>query len=110
MQEALAKLIETRPEKMKEGLIAIFKAIKDNQHYFKKSDFEHMFEAYDFFEAKGGNQVPYIYLMQGLEKINVSYDKETFLNTYPQFKLDRLVKKLDFINIMEGEYKQKIGA
>ena len=43
MQEALAKLIETRPEKVKEGLLAIFKSMKEKQTYFKKSDFESMF-------------------------------------------------------------------
>jgi hypothetical protein len=52
--------------------------------------------------------VPFTSLMQALEKINVHYTKEEFLNAYPQFKLDRTVKKLDFINIMEGEYKKKI--
>ena len=46
--------------------------------------------------------------MHALEKINIRYTKEEFLNAYPQFKLDRTVKKLDFINIMEGEYKKKI--
>lgn len=67
-----------------------------------------MFESYDFFSAKGGNQIPFTSLMQALEKINVVYTREEFLNTYPQFKLDRTVKKLDFINIMESEYKKKI--
>ena len=52
-----------------------------------------MFESYDFFSSKGGNQVPYTSLMQALEKINVHYSKEDFLNTYPQFKLDRTVTK-----------------
>ena len=69
-----------------------------------------MFDAYDFFESKGGNQIPYTYLMQGLEKINIKYEKEEFLNKYPQFKLDRVVKKIDFINIMEAEYKKQIGV
>ena len=40
--------------------------------------------------------------MQALEKINVVYRKEEFLDLYPQFKLDRMVKKMDFINIMEA--------
>ena len=95
---------------MKPGLILIFKALKEKQHYFKKTDFEQMFEAYDFFESKGGNQIPYTYLMQALEKISISYEKEEFLTKYPQFKLDRMVKKIDFINIMEAEYKKKITA
>jgi Ca2+-binding EF-hand superfamily protein len=95
---------------VKPGLISIFKTIKENQHYFKKSDFEHMFEAYDFFEAKGGNQIPYTYLVQALEKIGIKYEKDEFLTKYPQFKLDRMVKKLDFINIMEAEYKKKISV
>ena len=67
-----------------------------------------MFESYDFFSSKGGNQIPYTSLMQALQKINVHYTKEDFLNAYPQFKLDRTVKKLDFINIMESEYRKKI--
>lgn len=48
------------------------------------------------------NEIAYTYLIQALEKINVKYSKEEFLNLYPQFKLDRIVKKLDFINIMEA--------
>ena len=67
-----------------------------------------MFDSYDFFESKGGNQIAYPYLMQALEKINIKYQKQQFLNKYPQFKLDRMVKKIDFINIMESEYKKKI--
>ena len=47
--------------------------MRENQHFFKKSDFEHMFDSYDFFESKGGNQIPYTYLIQGLEKINIKY-------------------------------------
>lgn len=35
-----------------------------------------MFESYDFFESKGGNQIPYPNLMQALEKINVKHSKE----------------------------------
>jgi hypothetical protein len=94
---------------VKEGLVAIFKNMKDSQNYFKKSDFEHMFDSYDFFESKGGNQIPYTYLVQALQRISINYQKENFLSKYPQFKLDRLVKKLDFINIMENEYKKKIS-
>lgn len=62
----MGKLIETRPEKVKEGLVSILKSMKENQSYFKKSDFEHMFESYDFFESKGGNQIPYSSLIQAL--------------------------------------------
>lgn len=43
MQEALAKLIETKPEKVKEGLAAILKTMKEKQSYFRKVDFENMF-------------------------------------------------------------------
>lgn len=39
MQEAVARLIETRPDKVKEGLVAILRAMKDKQSFFKKSDF-----------------------------------------------------------------------
>lgn len=108
MQEAVARLIETRPEKVKEGLAAILRAMKDKQTFFKKSDFESMFESYDFFSSKGGNQIPFTSLVQALDRINVHYTREDFLAAYPQFKLDRAVKKLDFINIMETEYRKKI--
>lgn len=67
-----------------------------------------MFESYDFFSSKGGNMIPFTSLVQALERINVHYSREEFLAAYPQFKLDRAVKKLDFINIMETEYKKKI--
>ena len=67
-----------------------------------------MFDSYDIFESKGGNQIPYTYLIQALEKINVRLTREEFLDKYPEFKLDRMVKKIDFINIMDGEYKKKI--
>ena len=40
--------------------------MKEGQNFYKKSDFEHMFDSYDFFESKGGNQIPYIYLVQAL--------------------------------------------
>jgi Ca2+-binding EF-hand superfamily protein len=100
--------VETRPEKVKEGLAGILRSMKEKQPFFRKSDFESMFESYDFFSEKGGNQIPFTSLVQALEKINVSYTREEFLNAYPQFKLDRTVKKLDFINIMENEYKKKI--
>ncbi len=33
------------------------------------------------------------------------YEKERFLEKYPQFKLDRMVGKLEFVNVMELEYK-----
>lgn len=66
IKEALAKLIETRPEKVKEGLVGIFKSMKENQTFFKKTDFEHMFQSYDFFESKGGNQIPFTNLIQAL--------------------------------------------
>ncbi len=39
MKEALAKLVETRPEKVKEGLVSILKGMKEKQAFFKKSDF-----------------------------------------------------------------------
>ncbi len=39
MQEALARLIETKPEKVKEGLVGILKGIKEKNTFFKKSDF-----------------------------------------------------------------------
>lgn len=104
----MAKLVETKPEKVKEGLAAILRSMKEKQPFFKKSDFESMFESYDFFSSKGGNQIPFTSLIQALEKVNVRYTREEFLEAYPQFKLDRTVKKLDFINIMEAEYKKKI--
>ena len=47
--------------------------MKESNHYFKKSDFEHMFDSYDFFESKGGNQIAYPFLVQALEKINIKY-------------------------------------
>ena len=93
---------------MREGLISILKGMKEKQSFYKKSDFENMFESYDFFSSRGGNQIPYTSLIQALDKINIHYSKEEFLNLYPQFKLDRVVKKLDFINVMEAEYKKKI--
>lgn len=35
-----------------------------------------MFESYDFFESKGGNQISFTSLMQALEKININYSRE----------------------------------
>lgn len=107
-QEGLAKLIETRPEKVKEGLANIFRAMKEKQSFFKKTDFEDMFDSYDFFSSLGGNQIPFTSLVHALGKLNIHYTREEFLEAYPQFKLDRMVKKLDFVNIMEAEYKKKL--
>ena len=104
----LAKIIESRPDKVKEEMIQILKQMKDKKHYFKKIDFEAMFESYDVFGDKGNGQVPYPSLIQALTHLNIHYSQEDFLNKYPQFKLEKGVKKLDFANIMDAEYRKKI--
>ena len=83
----------------------ILKQIKNKSTYFKKTDFEQMFDSYNFFEEKADNKIPYNYLIQGLRRITVKYEKQQFLEKYPKFKLDRMVSKLEFVNIMETEYK-----
>lgn len=67
-----------------------------------------MFDSYDVFGDKGNGQVNYADLMQALTYINVHYSQEEFLNKYPQFKLEKGVKKSDFANIMDAEYKKKL--
>lgn len=67
-----------------------------------------MFDCYDIFGDRGTGQVPYTYLMQALTHINVTYSQPDFVNKYPQFKLDKGVKKSDFVSIMDSEYRKKI--
>lgn len=67
-----------------------------------------MFDSFDIFGDKGNGQAPYIYLIQALGHIGVQYSHEEFLNKYPQFKLEKGVRKSDFANIMDAEYKRKI--
>lgn len=103
-------MIETRPDKVKEEMVQILKKMKEKTHYFKKADFEAMFDCYDMFGDKGNGQVAYTYLMQALTHINLHYSQEEFVGKYPQFKLEKGVKKSDFANIMEGEYKKKLES
>ena len=104
----MAKIIETRPDKVKEEMVQVLKKLKEKTYYFKKADFEAMFDSYDVFGDKGNGQVPYPYLIQALTHINVDYSQEEFLSAYPQFKLEKGVKKSDFANIMDAEYKKKL--
>lgn len=83
-------------------MIAILKKMKEKTHYFKKIDFQAMFDSFDVFGDKGTGQVPYLYLLQALGHINVVYTQDQFLNKYPQFKLEKGVKKGDFANIMDN--------
>ena len=46
--------------------------------------------------------------MQALSLINIHYEQEEFLNKYPQFKLEKGVKKSDFATIMDSEYRKKL--
>lgn len=61
-----------------------------------------MFDSYDIFDSKGNGQIPYSSLIQALTHVNVHYSKEDFLNAYPQFKLEKGVKRSDFVNIMDN--------
>ena len=88
-------------------MIAILKKMKEKTNYFKKLDFQAMFDSFDVFGDKGSGHVPYLYLLQALGHINVHYTQEQFLNRYPQFKLEKGVKKSDFANIMDTQYKRK---
>ena len=45
----LAKLIETKPDNVKQGMAEILKQIKNKTTFFKKADFEQMFDSYNFF-------------------------------------------------------------
>ncbi len=45
----MAKLIETKPENVKQGMAEILKQIKNKSTFFKKTDFENMFDSYNFF-------------------------------------------------------------
>ena len=47
-------------------------------------------------------------LVQALKRITIEYTKEQFLEKYQRFKLDKMVNKNDFVNIMEAEYKDVI--
>lgn len=98
-------MIEDRPEKVKEGLISILKGLKEKQTYFKTTDFEAMFDSYTFFEAN--NQVPSAYLLQALQKIEISRTKEQLLATYPQ--IAKTIGKTDFVNILTEEYRKKVS-
>lgn len=71
----MARLIETKPENVKQGMAEILKHIKNKTTYFKKHDFEHMFDSYNFFEEKADNKIPYNYLIQALRRITVNYEK-----------------------------------
>lgn len=53
----------------------ILKHIKSKSTYLKKTDFEQMFDSYNFFEEKADNKIPYNYLIQGLRRITVKYEK-----------------------------------
>lgn len=72
----MAKLLETKPEKVKEEMVAILKKMKEKTHYFKRTDFEAMFDSFDIFGDKGNGQAPYIYLIQALGHINIHYTLE----------------------------------
>lgn len=67
-----------------------------------------MFDSLDAFLDKGNGQIPYQYLIQSLGHINVNYTQEDFLKKYPQFKLEKGIKKSEFASIMDSEYKKKI--
>lgn len=82
--------------------------MKEKLHYFKKIDFEAMFDSLDAFGDKGTGQIPYQYLIQSLGHINVNYSHEEFLKKYPQFKLEKGIRKSEFASIMDAEYKKKI--
>ena len=71
----MAKIIETRPDKVKEEMVQVLKKLKEKTYYFKKADFEAMFDSYDVFGDKGNGQVPYPYLIQALTHINVDYSQ-----------------------------------
>lgn len=68
-------------------MIAILKKMKEKNYYFKKIDFQAMFDSFDIFGDKGNGQAPYPYLIQALGHMNVHYTQEQFLAKYPQFKL-----------------------
>ena len=82
--------------------------MKEKNNFFKKSDFEVMFDSYDAFGNKGNGQIPYTYLLQALNQLNIHISKEDFLLAYPQFKLEKGVKKADFVSILDTEYRKKI--
>ena len=56
-------------------MISLLKKMKEKNNYFKKSDFQAIFDSYDIFDNKGNGQIPYVYLMQSLTHINVHISK-----------------------------------
>lgn len=52
-----------------------------------------MFDSFDAFGDKGSGLIPYQYLIQALGHINVNYTQEEFVKKYPQFKLEKGVRK-----------------
>lgn len=54
-------------------MIKILEKIKDKQYFFKKLDYENIFDGYDIFGTHGNGQISYIYLIQALENMNICY-------------------------------------
>lgn len=101
--ELVVGLVTRRPENIRADMLATLKKLKKGERYFHKSDFEVMFDSYDFIE-KGGQQVHFLSIVQSLNNLNVPITQEAFLQKYPQFKLGKYVKKEDFVSILEKEY------
>jgi hypothetical protein len=72
----VARLLEARPEKVKEEMIAILKKMKEGEAFFQSVDFEEMFDSFDAFGSRGNGQIPVLYLMQALRNINIWYTQE----------------------------------
>jgi Ca2+-binding EF-hand superfamily protein len=59
---------------VKEEMIEILKKQKSKENdYFKRSDFEHIFDTFDIFDERGTREISKQYLIQALKYINIHY-------------------------------------
>ena len=94
-----------RPEDVKAGFLSVLKRLKSGDRFFKKFDFEDMFENYNFFEDRNRNKVHVDNLVQCLSNINLEIDLEALKKKYNELEgITHLDKKL-FVSVLEKEYK-----
>jgi hypothetical protein len=103
-QEMLVEVIAQKPrsDQLRGLMVQTLRGLKEKKAYFKREDFEGMFESHD---ALGEGEVGFWLLNQGLDKLGVRYSESEFLERYPIYKIGRMVKREDYIRILEKEYQ-----
>lgn len=72
LNELVVGLVARKPEDIQSDMLATLKKLKKGERYFQRSDFETMFDSYDFVDkGEKGGQVHFQSIVQSLNNLHI---------------------------------------